>query len=462
MTTKERFEKALLSLNKEEKIIVGRINYLISEIQGSNLIIGGDNELHSCQLSTNSSDVMNQIEQVLDNAGFESINRSFLCPAFGRGTHILFSYLYKFVFNSPSINSPQDRLKSIINNEVLGIEIDETLSYFFLKRVEAYLKSTPSMITGDYLRSSLGDFQNLKPNPVILINPPYDVGLLDRDSAIICKCEDKLIADAAKTRIDAAFIVHSYENFGPETIISTVFPVSWTQLKSWSKFRKWIFSTKSIQKISVVENKFEDNPDISPSIVLQLKGSDTNEIQIENDRRSSFVFETPVEDEIIPHAYGEIGKEVFQKMTNFPEKIEMYMPNKWKKMNISGCKLYITSAYGLGGMSSNPYVILSDFSENTRCNLGGPLKDEPGKHSLMIVAKDEAHSNKLKKWWKDPIKNFYLNMRSIDYHNNEQNIGMIPDPTKNMKGDYSQEKAAKIFGFSSSTVDFINRIYNGS
>ncbi len=296
---------------------------------------------------------------------------------------------------------------------------------------------------------------------VVIANPPYNVGLLNRKITPICNTKNQIINKAAGIRIDAAFVVNIYENHLKENGFSIfVWPYSWTQLPSWNAFRNWI-KTAGLKEIVAPNTKFGiEEAAVNVSVTVQQKGYIGDSVFF-NPYRSSNPIKIKKEIDIIPNCIEEIGYEIFLKEQKFKHKLNLIYFKQFNKKN-HDFFIFHATGYGLGDKATQISLAFKDLTPNTQ-NLIGPIKPEGFEvecttGTMPIIIFDSAeHKERYKLFHNSKLYKFIIFQRKADFHNTKDNLGSIPDVCKEMIGEYTDEKAYKILGLTQEEIDHINK-----
>lgn len=315
-------------------------------------------------------------------------------------------------------------------------------------------------IVGDFFpakhiyNAKTGEKIPMKKFNIILQNPPYDEGLLNKN-VDICNTNNSVINNAAKTRIDAAFVVHCYENLLEENgLLISIWPYVHTQLPSWNNFRKWM-KQSGLKEIVITENYFEGEAATSTAITIQQKNYVGPAYYNNKFRNSNILIDWNYD--IIPNVFGQMGYDIFKIEQKYPIKTFF---SKRSKTN-GKPHIILATGFGLGGKSSLANSTFKDWGNSK--NLAGPFREEnfitKVKADLPVIIFDsQEHKKRFKKYYNSNIFAFYLSQRKADFHNTKANVGIIPDPCKNMTGDYTDEKAIEELGHSLSQLEFMENI----
>lgn len=295
---------------------------------------------------------------------------------------------------------------------------------------------------------------------IIISNPPYNVGLLNRDIDI-CNTGNRIINAAARTRIDAAFVVSAYEKWLASDGYSIfVWPYSWTQLPSWKEFRNWI-KCSGLKEIIAPTTKFDINAAaVNIAITIQQKNY-SGEIKYNNQYRSIIPVKIDPKYDIIPNAIEQLGYDIFIKEYKFNPKINFINFKEFNKSIHKHVLLHATG-YGLGDIATQISLRFKDLSKNTK-NLIGPIKSDGFENVCntptmpVIIFDSDEHKERYKKYHKSNLYKFIIFQRKADFNNKKYNLGMIPDVCKNMVGEYTDKKAYDILGLSQVEIDHINK-----
>lgn len=294
---------------------------------------------------------------------------------------------------------------------------------------------------------------------VIIMNPPYNVGMLDKKNSTICNSNDEVIKKAASTRIDAAMIVDAFENrLNNGGTLAAIWPYSWTQLPSWKNFRDWIKRSGLISISSVDDSEFPVA--VNTAITLQTKGSKKKAVFINNSRNSEYQID--FSKNIIPNCYGgRLGKSIFDKEYKYKNKLKTILFKNYDK-NIHKYVSMLATGYGLGGVITKINLNISTLSETTK-KVAGPIKPEEfhlinkSDAILVIIFDSQEEKDRYQKYHKSNLYNFILHQRKADFHNTNNNIGFMPNVCKNMVGEYTDQKAYNILGITPEEAKFIEK-----
>jgi len=369
---------------------------------------------------------------------WKSLTNTVLDPTCKSGVFLL-EAMIRFMENVP-IADEQERYENIVNR-LYGYVVNSNQVWLIRKAVYGDMYTEKHIYTKDFFKDSIDMKFDL-----IVGNPPYNKGLLVKENTPICNTKDEEVNKAASTRIDAAFVVHSYEKLLADNgHLIFVWPYSWTQGPSWSNFRNWI-KKSGLVEISAVSNHFDVA--VNTAVTLQKKGY-TGESYFKNDYRESNS-KINFDYEIIPNTYGKFGQSIFEKEQKYKIKTNMIM---FKDFNpaIHIHNIMLATGYGLGDVMTQISLNIKDLTPATK-HIGGPIKDSSF-HTTntcdvipVIVFDSKEHREKYINYYNSNVFNFILHQRKADFHNTINNVGSMPDVCKNMVGEYTDQKACDELG----------------
>jgi 16S rRNA G966 N2-methylase RsmD len=367
----------------------------------------------------------------------------FLDPCAGKGNMPVILVLRLMIGLKDVIKNEHERYKHILENQIYMCELQEESirDIQMLFNQDGDLKL--NLVQGDFLKTY--NYFN-KQFDVVIANPPYNIGLLDRNTDI-CKGRNK---NAAKTRIDAAFVVQSFELLKEDGYSVFVWPYSWTQLPSWAKFRNWM-RTSGLNEIRITKTGFK-NASVNVAITVQKKNFLGQAIYTNPFRNS--IFSINWDYDIIPNVLGgEVGFSIFCKEQNYPHKLKYTTLGKVKDNDIFLCH---ATGYGLGDKATQASLSPFDLSEKTK-NIVGPIKKTNfGPDSIPAIIFDNTdHLERYVQYHSSALYKFIIFQRKADFHNTQNNLGQIPDVCKYMEGRYSDQKAYDILGLTEEEIRHI-------
>jgi len=359
------------------------------------------------------------------------------------------SYMKNSIFNTED-----EALSHVLKNQIWGFTVygDKKSKFRINKLLYGHNKYEESNIFDrDTLLIPIGEDMEFD---ILVGNQPYSAGLLDRKTATICNTGNKIIDDAAKTRIDAAFIVNSYEKLLKEGGTSAfVWPYVWTQLPSWSKFRKW-FKNAGLQNLFAVDKPFGNEVNTNAAITIQKKGY-TGPAYYNNEYRNSNI-EINWDNETIPNAYGEIGYEIFEIEQKYITKTNFIWSNDFSKYSH-----YLVLPSGYGPSSGSVNDMTSSLHKGFTLPIAGPIKPEGFVYTKtaklpFLVFDNEEHKERYRAFYNSKLYKFILHQRKMDFNNKVYNVGSVPDICKNMKGEFTLQKAYDELGLEERHIKFID------
>lgn len=357
------------------------------------------------------------------------------------------------------------RYKHIIENMIYVCEIQTKNMFLYLCTFDPYDEYNLNIYNGDYLANSYQPMElwGIDKFDIIVCNPPYNTGLLNRKTSVICNNNDDLISKAASIRIDSAFVVQSYNYLNTEGYNLFIWPFVWTQLPSWQKFRAWI-KNNGLVSINASNIMFADAA-TNVAVTLQQKNY-KGDCYINNPYKNANNIKINLNYDIIPDVYGELGYSIFEKAYTFNPKLNYI---QFKNFDINTHKYFSMHGTAGGRNSSNKNKTgqtigintnISKFSKASKL-MASIIKPEDfyltntTPSISVILFDDQDHKGRYKKYHSSNLYNFILHQLKVNFMNSKDNIGMLPDVCKNMIGDYTDDKAYKILGLSDEEISHI-------
>ena len=267
---------------------------------------------------------------------------------------------------------------------------------------------------------------------VVIGNPPYNASIKFTPPTGL---SDKAYK-AAKTRIDACFVVYATECLIKETgLVSMVWPAAWTQAISWLDFRLW--AEKHISAI-----KLQPCPcfgDIEVIVATTTSHKSTTQTTVDTYYHSNPYQISPKNGDMILFTYTDLMVSIQNKISKLPKmKLTTKPPELW---------------VATGSTKYKP----RDFLCTRVSSAWNPLRPaKPGKY--YIGYQNESERQAVIQWWYEPLPSFIGIFYPAMWQSSQLNIGQLPDILAILKGrPYSRQLVYNELGLTPAEVEYLEQ-----